>query len=105
VTGGMEDGAPDPELPLVVIRRRTWRRMCGELRRRGEERRESGAFLLAPADETSGRGTRGTVTAVVYYDDLDAHCLTGGNIFVLSPTSIPIPAAGSTRAISTRPIP
>jgi hypothetical protein len=78
VTGGMEDGAPDPELPLVVIRRRTWRRMCGELRYRGEGRRESGAFLLAPADETAGRGTRGTVTAVVYYDDLDAHCLTGG---------------------------
>ena len=44
-----------------------------ELRSRGDGNRESGAFLLGV------RGGDGrTVKRVVYYDDLDAHSLTGG---------------------------
>lgn len=56
------------------VSRRRWRQMFAELDRRGGRRRESGAFLLADAD-----GSR--VRAVVYYDDLDADCLTGGVSF------------------------
>ena len=54
--------------------RRTWKRLLGELARRGDDRRESGAFLLADRQGT-------TVAAVAYYDDLDASCLTGGISF------------------------
>lgn len=54
--------------------RRQWRHLLAELRRRGEGRRESGAFLLADRD-----GDR--VVRVAYYDDLDAHSLTGGISF------------------------
>lgn len=54
--------------------RRHWKGLLGELQRRGDGRRESGAFLLA-----SSAGDR--VELVVYYDDLDAHCLTGGISF------------------------
>jgi len=68
----------DPEVEEQVmasatfgISRRRWQHMLAELERRGGRRRESGAFLLAEAD-----GSR--VRAVVYYDDLDADCLTGG---------------------------
>lgn len=57
--------------------RRRWKRFLEELARRGEARRESGAFLLADRD---GRQVR----AVAYYDDLDAHCLTGGIRFASS---------------------
>lgn len=57
--------------------RRRWRHLLAELRRRGEGRRESGAFLLADRD-----GDR--VVRVAYYDDLDAHCLTGGISFASS---------------------
>ena len=56
--------------PFKMSRRR-WKGLCGELQRRGDGRLESGAFLLA-----SSTGDR--VEQVVYYDDLDAHCLTGG---------------------------
>ena len=54
--------------------RRRWRGLLGELERRGDGRRESGAFLLAAS-------TGDRVEQVVYYDDLDAHCLTGGISF------------------------
>lgn len=47
--------------------------MVTELRRRGHGEHESGAFLLADRD-----GHPRTVTRVVYLDDLDPHCLTGG---------------------------
>ena len=46
--------------------------MVAELRRRGDARRESGAFLLSPR-----LGDGRTITRVVYLDDLDPHCLTG----------------------------
>src|SRR6266511_2942641 len=48
-----------------------WGQMIAELGRRGRGERESGAFLLSP------RGDRGTVTRVVYLDDLDPACLVG----------------------------
>ncbi|WP_269304726.1 hypothetical protein [Aeromicrobium sp. HA] len=54
--------------------RRRWRDLLGELQRRGDDRRESGAFLLAA-------NTGDHVERVVYYDDLDARCLTGGISF------------------------
>lgn len=47
--------------------------MLAELRRRGDGQIESGAFLLAAQDRNVT-----TVTRVVYYDDLDPHCLRGG---------------------------
>lgn len=57
--------------------RRLWRDLLAELQRRGDGRRESGAFLLADRD-------RDRVVRVAYYDDLDAHCLTGGISFASS---------------------
>lgn len=58
---------------LVRFDRELWRELMTELGRRGEGRRESGAFLLTP------RGGRGrVVTRVVYLDDLDPDCLVGG---------------------------
>jgi proteasome lid subunit RPN8/RPN11 len=64
--------------PFKMPRRR-WRRLLAELHRRGQGRRESGAFLLAGRDHDPDR-----VTRVAYYDDLDADCLTGGISFATS---------------------
>jgi len=50
--------------------------MIAELGRRGGGGRESGAFLLADSS-----GDRRTITQVVYLDDLDPGCLTGGISF------------------------
>ena len=50
--------------------------MVAELGRRGRGERESGAFLLGDRG-----GDRRTVTRVVYLDDLDPDCLTGGISF------------------------
>ena len=47
--------------------------MLAELKGRGRGQRESGAFLLA---DRGGDGR--TVTRVVFLDDLDPNCLTGG---------------------------
>ena len=47
-----------------------WQRMIEELGRRGEGRREAGAFLLGPREtETDAFST------IVYLDDLDPDCL------------------------------
>lgn len=46
--------------------------MIMELRRRGQGRRESGAFLLSAADRE-----RRCVDRVIYFDDLDPECLQG----------------------------
>ena len=62
--------------PFKMSRRR-WRRLLAELQRRGDQRRESGAFLLAGRDSDR-------ITHVAYYDDLDADCLTGGISFASS---------------------
>jgi proteasome lid subunit RPN8/RPN11 len=58
---------------LLRIRRGDWEPMIIELGRRGRGSRESGAFLLADRS-----GDWRTVTRVVYLDDLDPTCLTGG---------------------------
>lgn len=58
---------------IVRFRRETWVELISELARRGGGVRESGAFLLADA-LSDGR----TVTAIVYFDDLDPASLTGG---------------------------
>jgi hypothetical protein len=63
-------------LPLVISRRR-FVRLMRELRRRGQDRRESGAFLLTERDASPVAGGY-EITKVLYYDDLDADCLTGG---------------------------
>lgn len=49
----------------------TWTEMLAELRRRGDGRRESGAFILADRDRPR------TVRRIVYLDDLDPDCLNG----------------------------
>lgn len=64
--------------PVLEIDARLWRHLCRELERRGDHRRESGAFLLGPASNPDALVTTGRVTEVAYYDDLDAHCLRGG---------------------------
>lgn len=50
-----------------------WRTGLEELRRRGGERRESGAFLLG-----TRQGDRRVVERFVFYDDLDPRCLDTG---------------------------
>lgn len=50
-----------------------WRAGLAELGRRGQGRRESGAFLLGRR-----RGTRRAIERFVYYDDLDPRCLDSG---------------------------
>lgn len=55
----------------LIIGHRLHRHLLAELARRGDGRRESGAFLLGPAESRR-------ITAVAYYDDLDATSLTGG---------------------------
>jgi proteasome lid subunit RPN8/RPN11 len=57
---------------LVRISRLAWRRLVGELSRRGEGRRESGAFLLARRDRRARR-----VAGIVYFDEIDPHALNG----------------------------
>lgn len=58
---------------LLRMRSRDWDAMLAELGHRGGGIREAGAFLLADSD-----GEPRTVTRVVYLDDLDPRCLTGG---------------------------
>lgn len=58
---------------LLRMRHADWEPMIAELGRRGCGDRESGAFLLGDRS-----GNRRTVTRVVYLDDLDPNCLTGG---------------------------
>jgi proteasome lid subunit RPN8/RPN11 len=79
VTADVEQAVVDAavtEAPFKISRR-MWKQLLAELVRRGDGRRESGAFLLADRDGTS-------VTVVAYYDDLDANCLTGGISFASS---------------------
>lgn len=54
-----------------------WREALAELRRRGGDRRESGAFLLGErhVDATTERRI---VRRFAYYDDLDPRCLDTG---------------------------
>lgn len=58
----------------VRITPHEWAELLAELRQRGRGSRESGAFLLAQA----GARATTTVARVVYFDDVDPRCLTGG---------------------------
>jgi proteasome lid subunit RPN8/RPN11 len=51
-------------------------RVVGEIHRRGEEKRESGAFLLGSITPDGVR----TIDEVVYYEDLDPYCTRTGAI-------------------------
>lgn len=57
-------------VPLLL-----WARVIPQLRKRGENRRESGAFLLG-----RWRGPVGKVSRFVCYDDLDPDAYQGGGI-------------------------
>jgi proteasome lid subunit RPN8/RPN11 len=57
----------------IVISDALWADLIRELGARGEGRRESGAFLLGPKNGDPRR-----ITEVIYLDDLDPNCLTGG---------------------------
>jgi proteasome lid subunit RPN8/RPN11 len=55
----------------IEVNRLLWFKLTRELHRRGANRRESGAFLLAR--EADAKAIR-----LIYYDDLDPHCLDRG---------------------------
>jgi proteasome lid subunit RPN8/RPN11 len=59
----------------ILISLWLWRRLLLELRRRGDGRRESGAFLLGSIANDAG-----TVTDFVCYDDLDPDAYQHGAI-------------------------
>lgn len=63
---------------LLVIDEAVWNELLGELAKRGDGVRESGAFLLGVA---SGETGPRRAVAAVYYDDLDPTSLTGGISF------------------------
>ncbi|HEX8464767.1 MAG TPA: Mov34/MPN/PAD-1 family protein [Abditibacterium sp.] len=52
---------------------RLWKELFHELHRRGDNRRESGAFLLGRTQNGRRR-----IEKIVPYDDLDPHCLDSG---------------------------
>lgn len=58
----------------VRMTRTQWDGLIAALARRTGGTREAGAFLLAAADQRH----RPTVRLIVYFDELDADCLTGG---------------------------
>jgi proteasome lid subunit RPN8/RPN11 len=64
--------------PEVKLRfgRRQWHALITELAARGNGQRESGAFFLGRAGDKRHR-----VRHIVYLDDLDPNCLTGGITF------------------------
>ncbi len=59
----------------LTISRRIWRQLIGELRQRGQGRRESGAFLLGDR-----HGGQACVRDFVCYDDLDPTALDQGYV-------------------------
>lgn len=62
--------APDHRISCPA---RLWQTGLLELKRRGRGRRESGAFLLGCHERERRR-----IVQIVYYDDLDPHCLDTG---------------------------
>lgn len=58
--------------PVLRLRRCQWATLVAELGRRGDGRREAGAFLLA-----SPRRRNIRVRRVVFFDDVDPDCLRG----------------------------
>lgn len=62
---------------ILSVNALMWWGVLHELRRRGEGRRESGAFFLG-----SNEGQRRLIRGVLYYDDLDPHALDTGAILL-----------------------
>lgn len=62
--------APDHRISCPA---RLWQSGLAELKRRGRGCRESGAFLLGQQE-----GGKRRIVQIVYYDDLDPHCLDSG---------------------------
>ena len=60
-------------LPRLVCSPRVWHHGVDELKRRAAGWRESGAFLLGPANERTRR-----IQQFLYYDDVDPHCFDNG---------------------------
>jgi proteasome lid subunit RPN8/RPN11 len=56
-------------------------KLLAELKRRGQGKREAGAFLLADRDRPARFPGRPRVTAAAFYDDLDPASLTGDITF------------------------
>jgi proteasome lid subunit RPN8/RPN11 len=73
---------PDQEQKPLRVPILLWRRLIGELRKRGQGRRESGAFLLG----TRGK-KRDSVKTFIAYDDLDKTALDTG-IIVMKPAGM-----------------
>jgi proteasome lid subunit RPN8/RPN11 len=68
--------------PLALqMSRSQFAELTAELARRGEGRRESGAFLLASANVERPPEHKRTVVGFAFYDDLDPASLTGGITF------------------------
>ena len=67
--------ASEPAVTAIQIPVLLWMRLIFQLRRRGNGRRESGAFLLGRQ-----RGTSVRVTTFVCYDELDPRAYQSGGI-------------------------
>ena len=67
--------ASEPVFENISLSVWLWARLLTDLRRRGDGRRESGAFLLGHSD-----GARGRITTYVCYDDLDPDALKSGTV-------------------------
>lgn len=70
--------------PGILISADRYAAVMTELARRGDQRRESGAFLLADIDAVTHADDAPKIVAAAYYDDLDPDCLTGGITFTAS---------------------
>lgn len=69
-------GRPTPPQPELAMGRATWEELIHGLRSRGKGQRESGAFLLGPAE-----GAR-LATDVVFYDAIDPRAFDTGIIVI-----------------------
>ena len=67
--------ASEPVRGRISVSVWLWARLLSDLRRRGDGRRESGAFLLGHSD-----GLRGRITTYRCYDDLDPDALNSGAV-------------------------
>jgi proteasome lid subunit RPN8/RPN11 len=62
----------DQEVKLIM-KQCLWDEVYNQLKARGKGETESGAFLLGPTGDAH-------ITAVAYYDDLEAGCLDSGSV-------------------------
>lgn len=66
--------APEHQISCPLL---LWRKGLMELKQRGRQQRESGAFLLGTQE-----GNRRRIRKFLYYDDLDPHCLDTGIVVI-----------------------